>query len=167
MKPFFVFDVKPDEVAVCILHADGRIDPGWGARGPYSCATVRRDFWREWLKAKLAFPEISIATENLWPNGAQFLRAVESDNEAYRFDDPWWVHEIHSFMGAAGMWPISNPEAAGYPQNRSASPEQSARLLYTALKRIRDMQGNLSVHSAFQKHPERLPDDTEAIYSQL
>ncbi len=103
-------------------------------------AGVRSAFWGEWQEAVAAYPEIVMAAECGWPVEARFLSAcVGDDPELRMWKGPYPLHEIASFMAAAGMNPM-----AKYDRTPSEMPEhyplgdarQSARLLSEALAKL-------------------------------
>ena len=98
---------------------------------------VRRVFWEHWMWAKKEFPGITIMAECGWPVEATFLNACVADAPAARnWDGPYPLHEIASFMLAAGMDPMAtyarleNELPKHHPL---ADAKQSARLLVEAL----------------------------------
>lgn len=98
---------------------------------------MRDAFWEMWLKAK--GQGAVMAAECAWPVEAGFLsRAVSQTNPATsrKFDGPYPLHEIASFMRAAGMDPmVSYPrlESETPRHNPLADARQSARLLAQAI----------------------------------
>ena len=108
---------------------------------------VRRMFWNEWKRAKAAHPEITMAGECVWPVEARFLSAcVDDDPEARRWEGPYPLHEIASFMQAAGMDPMATYERLPeeLPKHDPVGDvRQSARLLATALGKLKTRTGVL------------------------
>lgn len=101
---------------------------------------VRQCFWNQWAAAKAVFPEIVMAGECVWPVEAGFLSACVADDPQNReFSGPYPLHEIASFMEAAGMDPMATYErtADELPKHHPlADSKQSARLLFEALSLI-------------------------------
>jgi hypothetical protein len=98
---------------------------------------IRGHFWTLWLEAKKKYPSITMAAECGWPVEANFLaRCVQDQKESRNWQGPYPLHEIASFMEAAGMDPM-----ATYDRLPSEEPKhhplgdakQSARLLMQAL----------------------------------
>lgn len=100
---------------------------------------VREKFWAEWenwkQKGAVLFAECA------WPVEANFLEAcVLTHLNKREFQGPYPLHEIASFMQAAGMNPM-----ATYPReprelpahNPLADARQSARLLMTAFRSLK------------------------------
>ena len=96
--------------------------------------------WYEWQKARTMYPGIIMAAECGWPIEANILhRTVVFNINERKWNGPYPLHEIASFMVAAGMDPM-----AKYERNKSELPEHdpladsrlSARLLFEALERI-------------------------------
>lgn len=101
---------------------------------------VRYAFWQDWQNAKAQFPDITMAAECGWPVEARFLCAViDDDPEERQFKGPYPLHEIATYMTAAGMDPMVE-----YDRTPSELPKhnplmdarQSARLLTQAIGRI-------------------------------
>lgn len=98
---------------------------------------VREAFWRTWRywKGEGAL----LVADCGWPVEARFLAAcVEDDPSAREWEGPYPMHELATFMVAAGMDPM-----AKYPREPDELPihdpladaRQSARLLRNALAR--------------------------------
>ena len=101
---------------------------------------MRLAFWREWIAAKKKYPDIVMMAECGWPVEARFLaKCIDDDITERRWNGPYPLHEIATYMLAAGMEPIMR-----YPRQEDETPahhplhdaRQSARLLFTAIKRI-------------------------------
>jgi len=119
--------------------------PGGREVNPYC---VRHSFWLEWEKAKQAYPGIHMAAECGWPVEANFLSMCIRDANPFgcqpdpwprEFQGPYPLHEIATFMLAAGMDPMATydrtpPELPKH--NPLADARQSARLLHEALTRL-------------------------------
>lgn len=103
---------------------------------------VRERFWNEWLTAKDKWPGIAMAVECGWPVEARFLNACIDDDRGERnWSGPYPMHEIASIMLAAGMDPMATHDRLPHelPAHEPlADARQSARLLATALKSLRN-----------------------------
>ena len=102
---------------------------------------VRNQFWTIWECAKEQHPGILMAAECGWPVEARFLAAcVDDDPQPRRWAGPYPLHDVASFMLAAGMDPM-----ATYERNENELPAHnplvdvrlSARLLFRALDQTR------------------------------
>lgn len=105
-----------------------------------SLVSMRDAFWGEWTKAKQGFHDIKMAAECAWPVEARFLAScVDDDPPSRKWTGPYPLHDIASFMAAAGMDPM-----ATYPRLPSEEPahnplkdaRHSARLLAQALATV-------------------------------
>ncbi len=99
---------------------------------------VRDAFWRLWRASKELRPDLVMAVECGWPVEARFLEDCIADSPKVRnWEGPYPMHEIASFMLAAGMDPM-----ATYVRRKEELPAHepladarlSARLLFSALK---------------------------------
>jgi len=115
---------------------------------PVTCASpevMRTAFWSAWDNAQARFPGIVMAAECAWPVEAGFLiSCVKDDPFSRKFKGPYPLHEIASFMAAAGMDPMNTFERrpSELPvHDPLADARQSARLLSEALAKI-DPTGN-------------------------
>ena len=103
-------------------------------------ALVRQAFWKEWVAAKVRYPEIVMAAECLWPVEANFVAACVADDPVGRtWKGPYPFHEIASYMAAAGMDPMATYEREPSempPHNPLGDARQSARLLSIALSKL-------------------------------
>lgn len=114
--------------------------------------SMRDEFWRQWMKAKAG--GAVMAAECLWPVEAGFVKACIADDRARKWDGPYPLHEIASYLAAAGLDPM-----AKYPRNPSEMPmhdpladaRQSARLLSEAIATLEQMPGT----------PNRIPTLSE------
>jgi len=101
---------------------------------------IRDAFWIDWMKAKAQYPDIVMAAECGWPVEARFLCAAIDDNpKERRWNGPYPLHEIASYMAAAGMDPMKkyNRLMSELPtHNPLADARLSARLLSDALALI-------------------------------
>ena len=95
---------------------------------------VRERFWEDWLfwKERGAV----LVADCAWPVEARFLAACVDDNPQDRtWEGPYPLHELASFMVAAGMDPMAPYDRL--PDEPQHDPlgdaKQSARLLLTAL----------------------------------
>ena len=102
--------------------------------------SLRDTFWREWESAKVKFPGIVMAAECGWPVEANFLEAcIKDDEKNRRFSGPYPLHEIASFMQAAGMDPMATYERDIFEEpkhNPRCDALQSARLLHESICKI-------------------------------
>ena len=100
---------------------------------------MRNAFWSKWLSAKARYPNITMAAECGWPVEARFLaQCVDDDVEMRRWQGPYPLHDVASFMAAAGMDPMATYErtASEMPvHDPLADARLSARLLAEAIKR--------------------------------
>jgi len=114
---------------------------------------VRQSFWLTWEKAKADYPGILMAAECGWPVEAKFLSMCIRDGNPFselghhcddwprEFAGPYPLHEIATFMLAAGMDPMatySRTEAELPKHAPLADTRQSARLLAKAIARIQN-----------------------------
>jgi hypothetical protein len=103
---------------------------------------VRERFWKFWETAKREYPGIVMAGECVWPVEAGFLSACIKDNpEQRRWNGPYPLHEIASFMLAAGMDPMATYDRldSELPKHHPlADARQSARLLCEAIELIEE-----------------------------
>lgn len=130
----------PTEIAAG--GAEGRIwvkenCPGLAVTCP-TPAELRRLFWHYWLEWK-AQGAVLVA-DCQWPVEARFLIACIDDKPAERgWSGPYPMHELASFMVAAGMDPHATYDRL--PDEPIHDPlgdaRQSARLLMSALARLR------------------------------
>jgi hypothetical protein len=105
-----------------------------------NCATpreVRDRFWRDWLMFKER--HVELIADCAWPVEARFLAACvddEPENEGKPWQGPYPLHELASFMVAAGMDPMATYDRL--PDEPMHDPlgdaRQSARLLVEALR---------------------------------
>jgi hypothetical protein len=99
--------------------------------------TMRMAFWKEWVKAKKKFPGIIMAAECGWPVDARFLAKCIDDRPFERkLDGPYPLHEIATYMTAAGMDPMLTYKRLASelpPHNPLHDARQSARLLFAAI----------------------------------
>lgn len=98
---------------------------------------IRDAFWLDWLKAKAQYPEIVMAVECGWPVEARFLNACIDDEPAdRRWKGPYPLHEIATYIAAAGKDPMANRERTESEKpvhNPVGDARQSARLLAESL----------------------------------
>lgn len=98
---------------------------------------MRDEFWQQWMKAKAG--GAVMAANCAWPVEAGFLKACIADDSSRKWEGPYPLHEIASFLIVAGFDPL-----AKYPRTPSELPihdpladaRQSARMLATALQRL-------------------------------
>jgi hypothetical protein len=142
-----------------VVRADGaHFDSGWRACDPndargtaddrawiaanlpmlppeaHSPGAVREYFWERWehWKAKGAL----LVADCAWPVEARFLAACIDDSLTDRkFAGPYPLHELASFMAAAGLDPMAEyPRLPGEERHHPlGDARQSARLLLQAL----------------------------------
>jgi hypothetical protein len=98
---------------------------------------IRNRFWRDWL----VFKERGavLVADCQWPVEARFLIACIDDAPEERgWSGPYPLHELASFMVAAGMDPMATYDR--HPEEPMHHPEgdarQSARLLMEALGKL-------------------------------
>lgn len=101
---------------------------------------VRIRFWGDWLKWRQK--GAVLVADCAWPVEARFLIACVEDDAATReWDGPYPLHELASFLVAAGMDPMAQYDRL--PNEPKHDPlgdaRQSARLLRLALKRLADL----------------------------
>lgn len=139
----FVFSCHPDDAR------GDESDRKWVRENvPYiACGVndamgVRTNFWDRWMIYKAKYPNLVMAAECAWPVEANFLSACIADDPANRsWEGPYPLHEIASFLAAAGMDPM-----ATYDRLQSEMPKhhplgdarQSSRLLCEALDKINE-----------------------------
>ena len=100
---------------------------------------VRNQFWRAWLAWKE--DGAVLVADCAWPVEARFLAAcVDDDPDTRSWQGPYPLHELASFMVAAGMDPHATYDRLlDEPQHDPlGDAKQSARLLMTALKKLRN-----------------------------
>lgn len=106
----------------------------------FNCASpceVRRFFWNGWLSWK--DQGAVLVADCAWPVEARFLAACVDDEPAQReWQGPYPLHELASFMVAAGLDPMATYDRL--PDEPQHDPlgdaKQSARLLVDALKKL-------------------------------
>lgn len=102
-----------------------------------SPGAVRERFWAVW-RSWAARGAVLVA-DCAWPVEARFLAACVDDGEpSRRWEGPYPLHELASFMVAAGMDPMATYDRL--PDEPQHDPlgdaKQSARLLLQALGRL-------------------------------
>ena len=108
--------------------------------------SVRAQFMLIWFEAKRLWPEIEMAVECGWPVEANFLTACGKDDPCgWGLNGPYPLHEIASFMQAAGMNPMATyerkmSERPGH--NPLCDARLSARLLSEALTALAIKEAN-------------------------
>lgn len=194
MKLFFVFDVESIglhgegfAVGYVVVRDGQEIESGYFASPPEDAAgddsdrewvsknipaiqpnkqtanMVRVAFWQRWMEWKEK--GATMAAECGWPVEARFLNAcIDWDQESRKWEGPYPLHEIASFLAAAGMDPM-----AKYDRLDSELPahdplcdaRQSARLLFMALSKIEGLnpeyvaagpEANVDIHF----HPDAI-----------
>jgi len=114
----------------------------------YNCPrNVRDGFWAQWKEAKRRHPEIQMAADCAWPVEARFLAAcVDDAPEERRWEGPYPLQEIASFLTAAGIDPMANHARTASEEPKHdplADARQSARLLSEALFSLKLSQSDL------------------------
>lgn len=100
---------------------------------------VRDAFWKLWRGLKAGTTDLAMAAECGVPVESNFLSACIADDFEFRaWEGPYPLHEIASFMAAAGMDPIASyPYEEGETKHDPLSDaRQSARLLNMALAQL-------------------------------
>jgi hypothetical protein len=101
---------------------------------------MRDEFWRKWRGAKEKYPKIVMAVECGWPVEARFLSDCIADSPfVRRWEGPYPLHEIATYLAAAGMDPMANYDRmeCELPKHHPlADARQSSRLLCEALEII-------------------------------
>lgn len=100
-------------------------------------ADLRRIFWHSWLEWK-AQGAVLVA-DCAWPVEARFLAAcVDDEPEQRAWEGPYPLHELASFMVAAGLDPMAtyDRDETEPVHDPLGDARQSARLLIEALGRI-------------------------------
>lgn len=99
---------------------------------------VRERFWKTWMTCKETNSEIVMAVECGWPVEARFLEDCIKDNPRERnWQGPYPLHEIATYMLAAGMDPMATYERKEneLPAHEPlADARLSARLLFEAIE---------------------------------
>lgn len=98
---------------------------------------IRHAFWNEWLKAKR--DKCVMAVECGWPVEAAFLEACVDDDTTRNWEGPYPLHEIATYMVAAGMDPMAKYERTPSempPHNPLSDARLSARLLSESISRL-------------------------------
>ncbi len=140
--------MAPDQRYACPPEAAAGDDEGrrWIAENcppiPATHATpreVRDAFWRDWNQYKER--NARLVADFAWPVEARFLAACVDDDPnsvGKAYQGPYPLHELASFMVAAGMDPHAT--YARLPDEPQHDPlgdaRQSARLLMRALKTL-------------------------------
>lgn len=116
-----------------------------------NCGTpreVRKRFWKRWMNARSEYPGIVMAGECVWPVESGFLAACVQDNpQECRWEGPYPLHEIASFMLAAGMDPMATYDRLESEEPKHhplADARQSSRLLCEALDKIAEANQRIS-----------------------
>lgn len=101
-------------------------------------SAIRSGFWAYWLQAKSA--GAVMAAECAWPVEANFLAACVKDDPSRQWEGPYPLHDVASWMAAAGMDPMTKYERLPSElqvHDPLADARQSARLLATAAARLK------------------------------
>ena len=94
-------------------------------------------FWEAWMDWKKSGAQMF--AECAWPVEAKFLAmCIGRVYPQGKWDGPYPLHEIASFMAAAGMNPMANYDYDPYEVKHDplSDAKQSARLLHKALERL-------------------------------
>jgi hypothetical protein len=133
-----IFAIPRDSVAGTTEENDTWLKenvPVTDARYTVSTANeMRKLFWCAWLRWKAQGAQMF--AECQWPVEARFLiQAMDSCLDLDPWSGPYPLHEIASFMAAAGMDPMASyPYEDGETKHDPLSDaRQSARLLHKAL----------------------------------
>lgn len=106
-----------------------------------SSRVMRDEFWKHWM---VAFGSgAKMAVECGWPVEANFLRACIADDPTRKWNGPYPLHEIASYLSAAGMDPMAKYDRTPMElpvHDPLADARQSARLLSEALAIIGNIQ---------------------------
>lgn len=105
----------------------------------YTPQAVRDLFWADWISWKER--GAVLVADCAWPVEARFLAAcVDDDREAREWQGPYPLHELASFLVAAGMDPMANYlRQLDEPQHDPlGDARQSSRVLLMALERLRE-----------------------------
>ena len=108
----------------------------WNCQTP---AQVRRYFWAAWQSWK--DQGAALLADCAWPVEARFLAAcVDDQPDRNAWNGPYPLHELASFMIAAGMDPMATYDRlTDEPMHDPlGDARQSARLLLAALSKLRD-----------------------------
>jgi hypothetical protein len=100
---------------------------------------MRDAFWSAWRYWSSQRPKAVLVADCGWPVEARFLAACVDDEPTRRHAGPYPLHELASFLVAAGMDPLATYEREEdeLPKhNPLADARQSARLLVTALDKL-------------------------------
>jgi len=106
-------------------------------RTHYTPALVRDAFWNEWMKAKAA--GALMAVECGWPVEGRFLNACIEDDKSRKWEGPYPMIEISTYLIAAGMDPMAKNTRtpSEMPEHNPLSDARlSARLLSEAISKI-------------------------------
>ena len=97
---------------------------------------IRAAFWNQWLAHKER--GAVLMADCAWPVEARFLASCVDDDAQRTWEGPYPLHELASFMVAAGMDPMATYDRrSDEPQHDPlGDARQSARLLVSALKKL-------------------------------
>jgi hypothetical protein len=98
---------------------------------------LREAFWMVWRTA--AADKCGLAAECAWPVEARFLNGCIDQYPSRNWDGPYPLHEISSFMIAAGMDPMGSYDRTGreIPAHEPlADAFLSASLMWAAIKNL-------------------------------
>lgn len=97
---------------------------------------IRAAFWNQWLAHKER--GAVLVADCAWPVEARFLASCVDDDAQRTWEGPYPLHELASFMVAAGMDPMATYDRrSDEPQHDPlGDARQSARLLVSALKKL-------------------------------
>lgn len=101
---------------------------------------IHHSFFDFWIKAKAEYGDVVMAAECAWPVETHFLStAVRMSRKERKWEGPYPLHEISSFMEAAGMDPMAVYERLPEEEPKHhplGDARQSMRLLLTALRKL-------------------------------
>lgn len=96
------------------------------------------EFWKLWFNAKSDYPGLMMAAECQWPVEARFLlECVDRSRELRNWEGPYPLHDVASFMLAAGMDPMGTYKRLPKEEpahNPLGDARLSARLMWEAFK---------------------------------
>lgn len=101
---------------------------------------IRTAFWRKWKQIKGNYPDIAMVAETAWPVEARFLIDCVKDDKTRKWEGPYPLHDISSFLAAAGKDPMANYERLPneLPKHDPlADVRQSARLLWQVVCKVK------------------------------
>lgn len=97
---------------------------------------MRDEFWKQWIKAKSQKAEM--AADCAWPVEAGLLAQCIKDDPSRKWEGPYPLHEISSYLAAAGLDPMKEYDRTPSEMPKHdplADARQSARMLSIALSK--------------------------------